>query len=101
MSAFAASSLTPHLAAHETARKRRAGLGLLSVYIAWIESLRDAQALREMEPRRARDMGIPAGPDHCPAGFAVDPRPLWGVGLTPAPDRASFGPDERRRRTRS
>jgi hypothetical protein len=58
---------------------------LLAWYGAWLSRLNDGAALREIEPRMARDIGVAAGTDRCPQGFAVDPRPLWGIGLTPRP----------------
>ena len=38
-----------------------------------------------MEPRQARDIGCAAGTERAPEAFAADPRPLWGLGLTPMP----------------
>ena len=56
---------------------------LLGRYGAFLQRLEDAQRLREMDPRTARDIGAPAGIDACPAGQIVDPRPLWRIGQTP------------------
>lgn len=62
-----------------------ATLRLLARYGAWISRRDDAARLAEMDPRLARDMGALPGPDRRPRGFAADPRPLWGIGLTPRP----------------
>jgi hypothetical protein len=51
----------------------------------WLRRRNDAARLREMEPHLARDVGVAPGCDRGPEGFALDPRPLWGVGLTPRP----------------
>jgi hypothetical protein len=51
----------------------------------WLRRRCDAARLRGMEPRLARDIGVAPGCDRGPEGFAVDPRPLWGIGLTPQP----------------
>jgi len=51
----------------------------------WLRHRNDAARLRDMEPHFARDMGVAPVSDGCPEGFATDPRPLWGVGLTPMP----------------
>ena len=59
--------------------------GLLGRCGAWIRRLKDAQSLSEIEPRMARDIGVPPGRNRCPEGYGVDPRPLWGIGLTPQP----------------
>lgn len=61
-------------------------IDLLALYGAWINRMEDARRLREMDPRQARDIGCAPGGDHGPEGFAADPRPLWGLGLTPMPD---------------
>jgi uncharacterized protein YjiS (DUF1127 family) len=63
-------------------------LNLLARYGAWLCRLNDAAALREMEPHRARDIGVAPGCDRAPDNFVVDPRPLWGIGLTPQPTEA-------------
>jgi hypothetical protein len=53
---------------------------------AWMRRAHDEARLREIEPRMARDMGAtPAAGCQAPEGFAMDPRPLWGIGLTPQP----------------
>lgn len=52
---------------------------------AWLRRVNHAAALPEMDPRMARDIGVSLRADHGPEGFAIDPRPLWGIGLTPAP----------------
>lgn len=59
--------------------------GLFARYCTWLSRLQDAQRLREIDPRMARDISVSLGADRCPDGFAVDPRPLWGIGLTPRP----------------
>ena len=56
---------------------------ILARYGAWLDRLDQADRMREIEPRLARDAGIPAGADRCPDGWVVDPRPLWGIGQTP------------------
>jgi hypothetical protein len=68
-----------------TAVPARSRLGLLARCGAWLRRLNDARALRGIEPRLARDIGAAPGCDRCPDGFACDPRPLWGIGLTPQP----------------
>ncbi|MCU0946171.1 MAG: hypothetical protein MUF65_12490 [Rubritepida sp.] len=71
-----------------TAQAPRSGLSamaLLKRYGAWLRRINDARALREMDAARARDIGATPGWDQAPAGFAADPRPLWGIGLTPQP----------------
>ena len=60
-------------------------IDLLTLYGAWIDRMEDARRLREMDPRQARDIGCAPGEDRGPEGFAADPRPLWGLGLTPMP----------------
>lgn len=71
------------LAAAAAHRARRRGL--LARCREWLRRRDDAARLREMDPRLARDIGVAPGGDRRPEGFAVDPRPLWGVGLTPWP----------------
>jgi hypothetical protein len=61
------------------------GVGLFTRYRRWIARRTDAQRMRELEPRLARDVGLPPGQDRPPEGYLVDPRPLWGIGLTPQP----------------
>jgi hypothetical protein len=54
---------------------------LLARYGARMRQRIDAARLRELDPHLARDIGItPAGGGR-PEGFAVDPRPLWNIGL--------------------
>lgn len=91
-------------AAHPAVREPRQRGGLLARYWLWLRNLEDAQRLREIEPHMARDVGVSPGADRCPDGFAVDPRPLWGIGLTPCPmdvppawPAASDGPRRGRR----
>ncbi|AWV21549.1 hypothetical protein RADP37_00798 [Roseomonas mucosa] len=60
-------------------------IDLLALYGAWIGRMEDARRLSEMEPRQARDIGCAAGTERAPETFAADPRPLWGLGLTPMP----------------
>ena len=59
--------------------------GLLARCGAWLRQLSGNLQLREMEPRLARDIGAAPPSNVCPEGYAVDPRPLWGIGLTPQP----------------
>jgi uncharacterized protein YjiS (DUF1127 family) len=62
---------------------------LLARYSAWLRRRIDAARLRELDPHLAHDIGItPAGGGHR-EGFVVDPRPLWGLGLTPQPTEVS------------
>ncbi len=63
----------------------RPRLTLLDRYGAWLQRRADAARLREIDPRLARDIGSAPGLDCAPEGFAVDPRPLWGIGQTPQP----------------
>jgi hypothetical protein len=65
------------------------GRGLLARCGAWLRHRNDAARLRDMEPHLARDMGVAPVCDGCPEGFAADPRPLWGIGLTPLPTSVS------------
>jgi hypothetical protein len=60
-------------------------VNLLALHHSWLRHLEESQHLREIDPRLARDIGVSPGIDRCPKGFTVDPRPLWGIGLTPAP----------------
>ncbi len=72
--------------------ERRPRRTLLDRYVAWLCRREDAARLREIEAREARDMGVGgpgAGIDRAPPGFVVDPRPLWGIGLTPQPMEAA------------
>lgn len=50
-----------------------------------LRRMHDARAIQALEPRLARDIGAAVRSDCRPDGFTVDPRPLWGVGLTPQP----------------
>jgi hypothetical protein len=62
------------------------GVGtLLARCGAWLRCMNHAAALREIDPRMARDIGVSLPADRGPEGFAIDPRPLWGIGLTPLP----------------
>jgi hypothetical protein len=81
------SSFVPNRAhAPASAQVRPVGPGLLARCREWLNEHHAARALRELEPRLARDIGAPtAGCDGAPGNFMVDPRPLWGIGLTPAP----------------
>lgn len=67
---------------------RRPRAGFLQRCIAWLRHRDDLAWLREMDPRMARDMGATPASDR-PEAFAVDPRPLWGIGLTPQPTETS------------
>lgn len=62
-----------------------AGAGLLARCAAWLRRAGDISGPQEVEPRLARDMGATPAGDGRPEGFAADPRPLWGIGLTPQP----------------
>jgi hypothetical protein len=59
--------------------------GRLARCQALFRNWRYSRCLRELEPRLARDIGVASTCDRGPANFAVDPRPLWGVGLIPQP----------------
>jgi len=61
------------------------GRGFVWRSMTWIRQAADRRHLREMDPRLARDIGVARGWDRPPEGFVVDPRPLWGIGLTPQP----------------
>jgi uncharacterized protein YjiS (DUF1127 family) len=71
--------------------------GLLARCGGWLRRRSDAARLREMDPHLARDIGVAPACGPCPEGFAVDPRPLWGIGLTPQP-MAPHSPRAERRR---
>jgi hypothetical protein len=62
-----------------------AARGLFAWYGERVRRLRDAETLAELDPRLARDIGAAPGCDRCPEGFTADPRPFWGIGLTPQP----------------
>jgi uncharacterized protein YjiS (DUF1127 family) len=62
-----------------------AGRALFARCGDWLRQRNDAARLREMEPHLAQDIGLAPGCDGRPEGFAADPRPLWGIGLTPQP----------------
>jgi hypothetical protein len=80
------SASSPRPAAATPAVAIAAGRGLLARCAYWLRCRRDATRLRDMEPYLARDIGLDPGcGDRGPEGFALDPRPLWGVGLTPQP----------------
>lgn len=68
-----------------TTRARQLRTALAARCGDWMARLGGAGDRHEIEPRLARDMGVAARCNHRPAGFAVDPRPLWGIGLTPQP----------------
>ncbi|MBD0274982.1 MAG: hypothetical protein ICV73_24035, partial [Acetobacteraceae bacterium] len=77
---------SPRPAATTPAAAIAAGRGLLARCADWLRCRSDAARLREMDPHLARDIGlVPDCGDRGPDGFAVDPRPLWGIGLTPQP----------------
>jgi hypothetical protein len=63
----------------------RVATGLFAWYLRWLQRWEDTQRLREIDPHLAADIGAPPGADRHPAAYAADPRPLWGVGLTPRP----------------
>ena len=70
---------------------------LLARYGTWVRRRNDAARFAEMEPRLARDIGDVPGCASRPECFAVDPRPLWGIGLTPQPLDRRWPPSERGR----
>ena len=59
--------------------------GLFALCGNWLCQRNDDVRLHEMEVHLARDIGATPARGRCPEGFAVDPAPLWGVGLTPQP----------------
>ncbi|MDI3305636.1 MAG: hypothetical protein QJR07_00930 [Acetobacteraceae bacterium] len=71
-------------ASRRTARPT-AGAELLARCAAWLRWISDDSCPHGMEPRLARDIGATPAGDGRPEGFAADPRPLWGIGLTPQP----------------
>jgi uncharacterized protein YjiS (DUF1127 family) len=81
----------PSLAAQGLARFNFAGL-----LRAWLRGIGHARALREMDAAQARDIGVAPGWDRAPEGFGVDPRPLWGIGLTPQPMDSTTRPWSKR-----
>jgi hypothetical protein len=63
-----------------------AGRGLLLRRVALsMRRWADRRRLRDIDPHLARDIGVAPGWNRAPEGFVVDPRPLWGIGLTPEP----------------
>lgn len=73
-------------------------LGLAARLGALVRRLGDAARHSEMDPRLARDIGVLPDRHRGLEGFAVAPRPLWGVGLTPQPTGARRPPRAERRR---
>jgi hypothetical protein len=80
-------SLIPSVARQSTtAMRAQHRFGLLTRCGMWLRRLNDTRALQGLDPRLARDIGVvPRYGDRGPEGFACDPRPLWGIGLTPQP----------------
>jgi hypothetical protein len=55
----------------------------LAVYCRrWIGRYLARRHIDSLDPRMARDIGA-FQHNPMPEGYAVDPRPLWGIGLTP------------------
>lgn len=81
------SSLTLSVARQSTTTAERQNRpSLLARCGALLWRLNGARALGELDPRLARDIGVvPGCGNGCPEGFPCDPRPLWGIGLTPLP----------------
>ena len=50
----------------------------------WLRKRADARVLQSLDASVARDIGIGVGWNPR-ASYAVDPVPLWGIGLTPQP----------------
>jgi hypothetical protein len=65
-------------------RASKPGPGLWRRLLLWLRHRRTLVELQGAEPRMRRDIGLPPAPDPM-QGFAVDPRPLWGIGQTPQP----------------
>jgi hypothetical protein len=65
--------------------------GPLAACRAFLRRLADRARLRQLDARLARDLGLPErGAAGAPfEAFLVDPRPLWGIGLTPMPVAAA------------
>src|SRR5687768_10296200 len=83
---FRADALATAAAASRRPAAGAAARGLLARAGAWLRRMNETAALREMAPERARDIGLAPGcRDRAPEGYAMDPRPLWGIGLTPRP----------------
>jgi hypothetical protein len=59
--------------------------GLLARCRGWLVRRNTAACLRELDPHLADDIGVAPNPGRRPEGFAVDPGPLWGIGLAPMP----------------
>jgi hypothetical protein len=62
----------------------------------FLQLLADRARSREVDARTARDLGLPpCGASGAPLdAFLVDPRPLWGIGLTPMPMAAPRPPHD-------
>ena len=67
-------------------RAEAAGPALRHRALLWLRHRRTLAELQEAAPQLRRDIGLPPAADPM-AGFAVDPRPLWGIGLVPQPRR--------------
>jgi len=86
---FDTPAITSRAVPSRTAAAQRTGSGIVGAWRlpGWFRRMRDARTLQALEPRLARDIGaIPVRSP--PAGFVVDPRPLWGIGLVPQPTNA-------------
>jgi hypothetical protein len=59
--------------------------GLFNRLVSRRRGRQDARILRELDPHLALDVGAAVPLNRRPAGFLVDPRPLWGIGLVPQP----------------
>ncbi len=73
-----------HISVREPAVRR--GLGLRARLALWLRLRRTQAELERLDPRLLADIGAPPrAPDPVKAAFTLDPEPLWGIGLTPAP----------------
>jgi hypothetical protein len=59
--------------------------GLIDRLLSHRRLRQNARILRELDPHLALDIGAAVPLNPRPANFAVDPRPLWGIGLVPQP----------------
>jgi hypothetical protein len=69
-------------------RQTRARLDLAAFCRRWISRYLAGGHIDALDPRMARDIGA-FQRNPMPEGYVVDPRPLWGIGLTPEPTHAA------------
>ncbi len=82
MSVLAASSAI-YIAERPLAEAVPSRAGLLDRGRAWLRQRATSRILKELDPHMALDVGVEPACDPRPAGYVVDPRPLWGIGLIP------------------